>query len=138
MVATVTGVAPFVSMARTLRLEENETKAPVSHRIFLLHGASRSWELGFDGELADLEREVNWFGYLPVVSRPSEDAAWAGERGRLPGLLLKYLALFGCDVADTTVYLCGNPLMIEASKNILADAGFPRASLREERYWVAK
>ena len=138
MVATVTGVAPFVSMARTLRLEEKETKAPVSHRVFLLHGASRSWELGFDGELADLEREVNWFGYLPVVSRPSEDAAWAGERGRLPGLLLKYLELFGCDAADTTVYLCGNPLMIEAAKNVLTDIGFPRTSLREERYWVAK
>jgi ferredoxin/flavodoxin---NADP+ reductase len=137
MVATVTGVAPFVSMARNLRLEEKEIEAPVSYRIFLLHGASRSWELGFDRELANLEREVNWFRYLPVVSRPWEDAAWAGERGRLPGLLPKYLELFGCDITDTTVYLCGNPLMIEAAKNILTGIGYPLTAVREERYWVA-
>jgi ferredoxin--NADP+ reductase len=138
MIATVTGVAPFVSMLRTLWRKEKGRRSHSAHRVFLLHGASRSQELGYDRELGDLQREADWFRYTAAVSRPWEDVAWSGERGRLPGLLLKFLDRFQIDPKEATAYLCGNPLMIEAGRRVLEGAGFPKDSLREERYWVAE
>jgi ferredoxin--NADP+ reductase len=136
MVATVTGVAPFVSMVRTLRQEERRGK-PTNHRVFLLQGASRSWELGYDRELVETEKETSWFRYVPTVSRPAEDPGWRGDPGRVHDHILRSLGRFACDPAQTTAYLCGHPGMIEAAEEILRPAGFDRDSIRKERYWVA-
>ncbi len=138
MVATVTGVAPFVSIVRTLRHDEKQGISSPGHKIFLLQGASRSWELAYDKELAMIEQEVDWLRFVPTVSRPREDTAWGGDRGRVHELILKYLGRFGCDPSDTTAYLCGHPGMIEAGKEILYGAGFDKKSVREERFWVQK
>lgn len=133
MVATVTGVAPFVSMVRTLRT--TSTRPPPE--VFLLQGASRSWELGYDRELSALQEETDWFHYLPTVSRPHEDPDWKGESGRVHESIDRALARFLCDPAQTTAYLCGHPGMIEEARRILSAAGFPKDAIREERYWVA-
>ena len=136
MIATVTGVAPFVSMLRTLRRDEDSGGRSPGRRVILVQGASHSREFGYDGELGRLEKEAGWFHYVPAVSRPWEDASWAGESGRVPGLLPALLERFGIDAARTTAYLCGNPNMIAAGKEFLEGAGFPKDSLREERYWA--
>ena len=138
MVSTVTGVSPFVSIARTLHLEEKEGKPPGGHKIFVLEGASRSWELAYDKELASIERDVDWLRYVPTISRPWEDPSWSGEQGRVHELIVKYLDRFACDPSETTAYLCGPPGMIETAKEILYRAGFDKKSVKEERFWVQK
>jgi ferredoxin--NADP+ reductase len=138
MVATVTGVAPFVSIVRTLRHDEKRGATPAPDEIVLLQGASRSWELGYDRELADLENEASWFHYVPTVSRPREDTAWTGTRGRVHDLISNALERFGFSPSDTTGYLCGHPGMIEAARGILLGAGFEKESIREERFWVPR
>ena len=137
MVATVTGVAPFVSIVRTLRDDQRRSATSPGHSLFLLEGASRSCELGYDEELTRLEKEVGWFRYVPTVSRPWEDPEWKGESGRVHGLISKSLERFDCPASDTTAYLCGHPGMIEAGKEILAAAGFAKEAILEERFWVA-
>ena len=136
MVATVTGVAPFVSIVRTVRHDQERGIKSVPHEIVILQGASRSWELGYDRELAELERQVNWFHYVPTVSRPAEDAVWAGTRGRVHDLITNALERFGFEPLHTAAYLCGHPGMIEAGRGILRGAGFGKQSIQEERFWV--
>src|ERR1700680_806348 len=51
LLATVTGVAPFVSFVRALHRQWKNTKLDSGHKLFLLDGASRSWELGYREEL---------------------------------------------------------------------------------------
>ncbi|MGH9455641.1 MAG: ferredoxin--NADP reductase, partial [Terriglobia bacterium] len=135
LVCTVTGVAPFVSMARQLALDEGEGK-PVNLSLVLLQAASRSWEFAYRDELEDLARRVAWFQYVPSVSRPWEDAAWQGEVGRAEDLLRKYLDSLCLDPGETTAYLCGHPGMIENAHGILARRGFIKGSVKEEQYWV--
>ena len=137
MVATVTGVAPFVSIVRTLRHDERRSSASAGHALFLLEGASRSWELGYDEELTRVEKKVSWLRYVPTVSRPWEDTAWRGERGRVHEWISKSLELFRCKPSDTTAYLCGHPGMIEAGRDILSASGFAKEAIQEERFWVA-
>lgn len=137
LVSTVTGVAPYVSMTRTLAREAEKGQQPQA-RLFLLHAASRSWEFGYREELEGLAEKFDWLTYLPTISRPWEDQAWQGEVGRAEDVLRKYLDSFGLSAQDTTVYLCGHPQMIDNSKGILQRRGFSRESIREELYWVPK
>ncbi len=137
LVATVTGVAPYMSMVRTLAREAQDGKPP-DLRMVLMQGASRSWEFAYREELEALSKESNWLRYIPTVSRPWEDAAWKGEVGRIEDVLRKYLDSLELEPSTTTTYLCGHPKMIENSRAILKRRGFAKESIREELYWVPK
>lgn len=137
LACTVTGVAPFVSMARTLA-RETEQGRPPDVKLVLLQAASRSWEFAYRDELEAVAKKFGWLHYIPTVSRPWEDSSWKGEVGRVEDVLRKYLDSFGLEPSSTTAYLCGHPQMIENSKGILQRRGFPKESIREEIYWVPK
>jgi len=137
LVCTVTGVAPYVSMVRTLAREARAGQLPDSHFV-VLQAASRSWEFAYRDELEALAREFNWLKYIPTVSRPWEDPKWKGEVGRIEDVLRKYLDALALEPSQTTVYLCGHPQMIENAKGIFQRRGFSQEFIREEIYWVPK
>ena len=136
LLATVTGVAPYVSFIRTLYRDWKQGKLPANLELFLLHGASRSWELGYCEELQRIAAEVPWLEYVPTVSRPWEDSAWRGETGRVEELIRKYADMWGCTPGGTTAYLCGHAMMIESAMGILKRRGFPKDTILQEVYWV--
>jgi ferredoxin/flavodoxin---NADP+ reductase len=136
LLGTVTGVAPFVSYVRSLRHRSKDGKFNGEHKLFLLEGASRSWELGYREELEQLAAEVPWLTYVPTISRPNEDQAWKGETGRVDDLVRKYTDSWGLTPENTTTYLCGNPSMIENSKGILKRRGWQKDAIREEAFYV--
>ncbi|HYM13598.1 MAG TPA: FAD-binding oxidoreductase [Bryobacterales bacterium] len=137
LVATVTGVAPYVSMVRELaaRATAGET---VPYRLAVLHAASFSQELGYFEELSALARDHSWLRYIPTISRIWLDPGWQGEVGRAEDVTRKHLDALGFTAAGTTAYVCGNPVMIENVKGVLQRAGFTKESVREEIYWVAE
>ena len=137
MVATVTGVASYVSMVREA-VARAHAGEPVLDRIVVLHAASLPQELGYFDELSAYSREHGWLLYVPTISRIWESPEWRGERGRAEDVTRKYLDRLGFTPADTTVYVCGNPDMVENAKGVLRRAGFPKESVKEEAYWVAK
>jgi ferredoxin--NADP+ reductase len=134
MTATVTGVAPFLSMLRDFAAKHE----PVPHRVTLLHAASVPAEFAYLGELENYARVHPWFRYIPTISRIWSEPTWKGEIGRAEDILRKHLDADGFTAADTTVYLCGHPQMIENAKAILRRAGFAKEMVKEERYWVTK
>ncbi len=136
MISTVTGVAPFVSYLRTLVKDWKEGRFAGDHRLFLLNGASRSWEFGYREELEKYAKEAPWFTYVPSVSRPWEDEDWKGEVGRVDDLIRKYADQWGCAGENSVGYLCGHPEMVEHAKGIMKRIGFQKENLKEEIYWV--
>jgi ferredoxin--NADP+ reductase len=137
LVCTVTGVAPYVSFIRTLFKDWNEGKFKGEHELFLLNGASRSWEFGYVEELQKYAQAVPWLKYVPTVSRPWDDPKWTGEIGRVDELIRKYADTWGITSQNGVGYLCGHPEMIEHGKGILKRIGFTKEFLREEIYWIA-
>lgn len=135
LISTVTGVAPYVSMMRTLTRQPQPDGAP-ELRVVLLQAASRSWEFAYRQELEVLAQGSAWLRYIPTVSRPWDDPAWKGEVGRAEDVLRKYLDSLGLEPAHTTAYLCGHPGMIENAKGILTRRGFTKDNVREEAFWV--
>jgi ferredoxin--NADP+ reductase len=140
LVATGTGLAPYMSMVRT----ELDCGAP--RRFAVLHGARHSWDLGYAGELHAMERHCRNFTYLPTVSRPKDETSpWGGASGYVQELWsgggLARAWGFRPKPADTHVLLCGNPTMIEDMIVRLAAEGFrvnePGApgQVHVERYW---
>jgi ferredoxin--NADP+ reductase len=136
LLCTVTGIAPFVSYARALHKDWKDGKFAGEHQLFLIEGASRSWEFGYRAEMEKIAAEVPWLKYLPCVSRPWEDAAWQGETGRVDDIIRKYADLWDLKPANTSVYLCGHPTMIENGKGIMKRCGFVKEQMAEEVYFI--
>jgi ferredoxin/flavodoxin---NADP+ reductase len=136
LLCTVTGIAPFVSYIRTLGKDSKEGKFQGQHHLYVINGASRSWEFGYRDEFEKLAAEVPWLTYVPTISRPWEDPKWPGETGRVEDVLRKYADGWRLTPKDTSGYLCGHPQMIEHGKGILQRRGFPKENLKEEIYWI--
>ncbi len=159
-IATGTGLAPYVSMARDM-WDEYQRNGPLKRRITIIHGVSYTRELGYRKLLEEMAAERD-FGllYVPTVSRPDQDEDWSAElaRGRAndafrlsmgypksghvdPVISDEYRAALVERLVpeSASVYLCGNPDMIADCKAVLADRGF-RTEGREsqivtEDYW---
>jgi ferredoxin--NADP+ reductase len=136
LVSTVTGVAPFVSYVRTMYRQWKEGSLQGEHKLFILNGASRSWELGYYEELKKFSEEVPWLKYAATVSRPWDDSNWSGEMGRVDDVMRKYSDMWGLDGTNSVAYLCGHPDMIENGKSMLKRIGFTKEHLKEEVYWI--
>lgn len=140
LVSTGTGVAPYVSMYRTLASE------PPWRRVVIVNGVRFAADLGYRDELEAAAARDPRLVYLPTTTREPAGSAWNGLRGRVGELLdpERYGALVGAplDPDPCHVYLCGNPSMIEDLERVLASRGFrkhtPRhpGNLHLEKYWI--
>jgi ferredoxin--NADP+ reductase len=139
LIATGTGLAPYVSMLRTILTHETQRK------FIVLHGARHSWDLGYRGELETLARLRPNFTYIPSITRPDQDQHFLGRIGRIQAILeqgaLEKDAGLKLDPDHVDVFLCGNPEMIKVVTTMLEGKGFKRGSGKEqgnihvEEYW---
>jgi ferredoxin/flavodoxin---NADP+ reductase len=139
MVATVTGVSPYISIVRdqVRALERGALDTP--HEILILHGASRSWELGtYLDELREISAAHDWLTYVPTVSRPWEDPDWTGEVGRVEDVIRKHVDRVGFAPESAAAYTCGHPEMIDKAQGIFQRARFSEDAIREEKYFVVR
>ncbi|MFH2035366.1 MAG: ferredoxin--NADP reductase [Candidatus Zixiibacteriota bacterium] len=139
--ATGTGVAPYMSMIRT------ELSKGLRHRIAVIHGANHASELGYNDELRTLHAISDRFLYLPILSHAHEESIpWNGAQGFIQDLwnsgALEKAWGFHPKPEDTHVFLCGNPLMVDAMTDVLTTEGFEMHSKKEpgqihtEKYFV--
>lgn len=133
-VSSGTGIAPFVSMARTLLADGRPRRA-----IFL-NGVSYVSDIGYaellNGWSASGEYPAT---YVPTISRPSDpaNAGWTGRTGRVETIIRSALSDLKVDPANSVAYLCGNPDMIVAAEQELRAYGLPGEAIHKELYWPA-
>jgi ferredoxin--NADP+ reductase len=153
MVATGAGLAPYLSMIREeLVLHINGrlgVRALVqrnsSRHFALVHGARRSWDLGFRAELAGLARNCANFHYVPAITRPEEDETWRGPRGYVQEVVasgtVEKLTGLAITPENFDIFLCGHPGMVESMIDWAQARGFARdnahtpGTLHVEKYW---
>jgi ferredoxin--NADP+ reductase len=129
MVATVTGIAPFVSMLR------HWLDGPADgSRMFVLEGASFRDEFGYDEELAALAERDPRVRFVPTCSRPDDprNVGWQGQTGRVHTIVERHVRDWELTPAETCIYACGHPQMIEDLRARYAGTGF---QFEEERFW---
>ncbi|MBU0504367.1 MAG: ferredoxin--NADP reductase [bacterium] len=141
LMATGTGVAPYMSMMRTL-----VSTSGLSSKFAVIHGALHSWDLGYASELQTLERMSQNFLYLPVISKPEEEQIpWGGFTGYINQVwssdAFEKKWGFRPQAENTHVFLCGNPLMVQAALKFLSDEGFTEHTRQQdgqihlEKFW---
>jgi ferredoxin--NADP+ reductase len=145
LVATGTGIAPYVSMLRSYARGRPMHRPERWNRCAVVHGVRRSSDLAYADELRALCAEDRTLCYLPTVSREPESSHWSGLRGRVQAVLSDELCRSMSSIAlhpeASHVFLCGNPSMIEEVRALLVERGFkpgsPRrgGNLHTERYW---
>ncbi len=139
LIATGTGLAPYMSILRTLLIKD------ATRKFVVLHGARHSWDLGYRAELESLARIRPNFTYLPSITRPDSDPHFDGAKGRIQSLLesglVEQTSGVRLDPALADVFLCGNPEMVIAAKAFFGERGFTPdhgkqiGTIHVEEYW---
>ena len=131
MVATVTGIAPFLSMIRSYLYNGDQ-----GHRFYVLCGASYQEEfVTYKEEMESLARaHPDVIAFIPTVSRPQEkrNQGWIGDAGRVNLIVEKYIEQWELEPKATLIYACGHPGMIEDVKERSIAKEF---KVKEERFW---
>lgn len=140
LVATGTGLAPYMSMLRTHLAGDS------GRRTAVIHGARHSWDLGYRHELTALAQQFPHFSYIPTISRPElERQPWLGEKGHVQevwrrGVIARLWGL-ALTPANTHVFLCGSPRMVDDMLTLLTGEGFFQhtkqrpGQVHTEKYW---
>ncbi|MGO3322433.1 MAG: ferredoxin--NADP reductase [Psychrobacter faecalis] len=142
LLATGTGLAPFLSMLQDLKTWEDY------EHIVLAYSARSTEELAYIEKIESLQED---FGslvdnsakliFIPIVTREPVEGALTE---RLPKLLLdgtlQARAGIELDVDSTHVMLCGNPEMVEDTKETLKSLGLVmnrrgEGNIAVENYW---
>lgn len=142
LLATGTGLAPFLSM-----LQDLQTWQDYEH-IILAYSARTVEELAYVDKIKQLEAD---FGslvdgpaqliFIPIVTREPMQGALTE---RLPKLLLdgslQQRAGIALDVDSSHIMLCGNPEMVEDTKETLKSLGMTmnrrgEGNIAVENYW---
>jgi len=114
-VATGAGIAPMISMIRTLG------------EGTLFYGFRTGEHFLYRKELESLEKEGK-IKLMPTISR--EDPSWKGERGYVTRLVEKS----ELDPKKQEVYVCGSPAMVNDVKQILLEKNFSHDSVKIEQW----
>lgn len=122
LIATGTGVAPYMSMLRSNALAR-------TGKMLVIHGAANSWDLGYSSELTLLETMFPNFKYYPTITEPKkEPAGWSGDTRFIGDIWDAGIAEkewgFKPTPDDTHIFLCGNPNMVKGMRETLEKDSF--------------
>jgi len=137
LLATGTGIGPFLSILRTA------TPWKRFQRVILVHAVRHPRELVYGEIIASVaQAHPDQFAHVRVTSREAADDAL---RGRIPALIadgsLESRVRAQLSAADAQVMLCGNPDMVKDAIAELAGRGMKKHRRRSpghitvENYW---
>lgn len=136
LVATGTGLGPFVSMWRSGELGRFE-------RIIIVHGVRARQQFGYSEELVKLTEEDQRFRVVKLVTRDvsGDEVLPCRITTALVNGTLEDAAGTRIDVGRSHFMLCGNPEMIKEMTGLLQERGMRKNRRREpghittEKYW---
>jgi len=137
MLATGTGIAPFLSILKTKEVWDNY------RHIILVYAVRRTEDISFRNEIDLLQQQYN--DQLSTVLFVSREEVENTIAGRIPSAIsariLEDRVSRSLGPSTSQVMLCGNPGMVKDTTNILLTRGFKLHRRREpgqitfEKYW---
>ena len=124
MIATGSGLAPFLSMLHHMKHQRINRKAT------LFFGDKTPEDLLCREEIRALESELANFTFIPTLSRVKDKDTWEGEKGRVTDLIEKYVS----KEAPVDVYICGAPAMVKSCMDLLLEKGIPEDRILFDKF----
>lgn len=122
-VGTGTGIVPLKVM-----IEDLLVRKQYKGKVNLIWGMRYETDLYWQSEIDKLQREYDNFHFHIALSRPGEK--WPGVAEHV-GDVIERLSFQG---SQTSVFLCGNPKMIEEMKEKIIKKGVLEEKILFERY----
>ena len=137
LVATGTGLAPYIAMLRT------EEPWQRYQKIVVVHGVRLAQDMAYTKELEELSvKYPKRFAFVPALTREESDQTL---QGRIPALLkdgsLEAAAGWEMTRENSAVMLCGNPAMLDDMEQLLENRQMKKHRSKSpghivlERYW---
>lgn len=137
LLATGTGLAPYIAMLRTDEPWEKFQK------ICVVHGVRQFADLAYTEELKAYEEKFP--GRFKLAQALTREEADGTMNGRIPSLFesgeLESVTGFQCRADNSSVLLCGNPAMLDTMEELLGKREMKKHRSKSpgqivlERYW---
>lgn len=137
LIATGTGLAPYIAMLRT------EEPWQRYEKIVVVHGARHASDLAYTEELNELEQTRG--GAFKMIQALTRETVEGVMHGRIPSLVesgdLEKEADCEMSKGSSAVLLCGNPAMLDSMEDVLGGRSMVRHRSKSpgqivlERYW---
>jgi propane monooxygenase reductase subunit len=107
------GMAPILALLRSMADTGSQRTA------VYYYGARGPKDLFHLEEIAELERRLPNFSFVPALSECDEEEQWEGERG----LITEVVTRLEHKLEEVDAYLCGPPPMVDAAIALLDQSG---------------
>jgi propane monooxygenase reductase subunit len=118
------GMAPLLCLLRAM------ADKGIEREVVYYYGARGLEDLFHLEELAELERQVPSFRFVPALSECGDDEEWEGERG----LITDVVTRLHQELGEVDAYLCGPPPMVDAAIAMLDQNGVPEARVFYDKF----
>lgn len=123
-IAGGSGMAPFVSILYAMYHTGSKRKTEY------FFGGNGVRDLCLLEQMADFEKKLLNFRFIPVVAKPSPQDNWQGSSGLVTEAVRKSIA----DLSAYEGYLCGSPGMIDASIKVLTELGMAKDKIYYDKF----
>jgi Na+-transporting NADH:ubiquinone oxidoreductase subunit F len=112
-IAGGSGMAPMKSLLHQMISDG------INRKCTYFFGANKVKELFMRDLMAEFEKKLPNFKFVPVIAKPDPDEKWDGETGLVTEAVRRAFQT----ASDCEAYLCGSPGMIDASITVLKELG---------------
>ncbi|MGE4489448.1 MAG: NADH:ubiquinone reductase (Na(+)-transporting) subunit F [Kiritimatiellales bacterium] len=123
-IAGGSGMAPFLSMLAHMRNEN------IQRKVTYFFGARAKRDLICLDRMAEFEKDLPNFKFVPCLSEPLPEDNWNGETGLVTDVMKRHCP----DLTQMEAYLCGSPGMIDASIAALTGNGMPETNIAYDKF----
>lgn len=120
MIATGTGLAPFMAMLPTV------FERGFAGKVTLIFGVRHEEDLFYVEQLREWEKAHANFKAVVTLSQPGD--SWTGDKGRVTDHLDDF------DWQNVQVYICGNGDMVKTVKMLMDEKGVPKTDIHLEQF----
>lgn len=128
LVATSTGVTPYRAMLNQL---SHMLIQDAALSVCILQGVQRREDLLYPEEFLNLAQQHKSVEFYACYSRETRSDL---EPFEFKGYVQDKLKTLAPNPADDIAYLCGNPAMVDACHELLANENFDLKQIRREKY----
>jgi propane monooxygenase reductase component len=118
------GMAPILSLLRSM------AEKGIDRKAIYYYGARTERDLFHLQELAELERRLPNFTFVPALSHIDGDVEWDGARGMVTDVVSEAEQELG----EMDAYLCGPPPMVDAAIAMLDAKGVPENRVYYDKF----
>ena len=130
LICTGTGVAPFRSMIRDLKVSNR-----LPHKLHLIFGTRYASGILYREEFENLAREEDWFDYSVSLSRDEQLSDLQVEFELTPGYVHRLVEEhYGTPAENRKFMICGWSAMVDEAAERLLNLGYQKNQIRFELY----